>query len=151
MVGDLEWLKFSYYSAAYPDDSNIKGLHRTQLMLSAFSVAGLSFNHVSGVKDKNSGEVVAMSPKGALAVLGARLGFMLTEEDAADYYKLYTLLAENMDPDQKHRLLCTYFKILDSTRTTIPDNLRTHWINMKTPLGLTGKFLPKDDPLRQFL
>ena len=32
MVGDIEWLKFSYYSSAYPEDSNVKGLHRTQLL-----------------------------------------------------------------------------------------------------------------------
>jgi len=151
MVGNLEWLKFSYYSAAYPEDSNIKGLHRTQLMLSAFSVAGLSFNHVTGVKDKNGGEVVAVSPSGALAVLGARLGFEVSEENAADYYKLYALLVENLDPDQINRLLSTYFKILDSTRVDIPDNLTYTWLMYKDNLGLTGKFLPDSSELRDFL
>ena len=151
MVGNIEWLKFSYYSAAYPEDSNVKGLHRTQLMLSAFQVAGLSFNHVAGVKDKSSGEIIAVSPAGALAVLSARLGFTVTQDDVEDYYKLYTLLAENMDPDQNHRLLCTYFKILDSTRVDIPDNLTYHWLNYKDELGLTGKFLPETSKLKEFL
>ena len=32
MIGDLQWLTFSYHSAAYPANSNVKGLHRTQLM-----------------------------------------------------------------------------------------------------------------------
>jgi hypothetical protein len=151
MVGNLEWLKFSYYSAAYPEDSNVKGLHRTQLMLSAFQIAGLSFGHVTGVKDKHTGESVAVSPSGALAVLGSRLGFKITEEDAENYYKLYTLLAENLDPDQKHRLLCTYFKILDSTRVDIPDNLTYHWLNYKDELGLTGKFLPETSKLKELI
>ena len=32
MIGDLDWLEFSYYSEEYK--GNVKGLHRTQLMLS---------------------------------------------------------------------------------------------------------------------
>ena len=151
MVGDIEWLKFSYYSSAYPEDSNVKGLHRTQLMLAAFQVANLSFAHATGVKDKHTGDMVAVTPAGALAVLSARLGFTITQEDAENYYTLYTLLSENMDPDQKYRLLCTYFKILDSTRVDIPDNLTYHWLNYKDELGLTGKFLPETSKLKEHL
>jgi hypothetical protein len=33
-IGNLEWLKFSYYSNTYA--GNVKGLHRTQLMLATF-------------------------------------------------------------------------------------------------------------------
>lgn len=151
MAGDIEWLKFSYYSSAYPEDSNVKGLHRTQLMLSAFQVANLSFGHTDGVKDKETREIVATTPAEALAVLSERLGFTVTQEDAENYYTLYTLLAENMDPDQKHRLLCTYFKILDSTRVDIPDNLTYHWLNYKDELGLTGKFLPETSKLKELV
>ena len=151
MIGDIEWLKFSYYSSAYPEDSNVKGLHRTQLMLSAFQVANLSFGHADGVKDKETREVIATTPAEALAVLSERLGFTVTQEDAENYYTLYTLLAENMDPDQKNRLLCTYFKILDSTRVDIPDNLTYHWLNYKDELGLTGKFLPETSKLKELV
>lgn len=151
MVGDIEWLKFSYYSSAYPEDSNVKGLHRTQLMLSAFQVANLSFGHTDGVKDKETREVVATTPAEALAVLSERLGFTVTQEDAENYYTLYTLLAENMDPDQMNKLLCTYFKILDSTRVDIPDNLTYHWLNYKDTLGLTGKFLPETSKLKELV
>jgi hypothetical protein len=69
MVGDLNWLKFSYHSAAYPEGSNVKGLHRTQLMLSAFQVAGLSFSHIGGVKDKDTGD----KSDSVTAALNARL------------------------------------------------------------------------------
>lgn len=151
MAGDIEWLKFSYYSSAYPEDSNVKGLHRTQLMLSAFQVANLSFGHTDGVKDKETREVLATTPVEALAVLSERLGFTVTQQDAENYYTLYTLLAEKLDPDQKHRLLCTYFKILDSTRVDIPDNLTYHWLNYKDELGLTGKFLPETSKLKELI
>lgn len=151
MVGDIEWLKFSYYSSAYPEDSNVKGLHRTQLMLAAFQVADLSFGHTDGIKDKVTREIVATTPTDALAVLSERLGFAVTQQDAENYYTLYTLFAENMDPDQKHRLLGTYFKILDSTRVDIPDNLTYHWLNYKDELGLTGKFLPETSKLKELI
>jgi len=151
MVGNIEWLKFSYYSAAYPEESNVKGLHRTQLMLSAFQLAGLSFAHVSGVKDKHTGEAVAVSPEGALHVLSARLGFTISRDDAENYYKLHQLLKENLISTDYNNLLAIYFKILDSTRVDIPDDLQLYWIARKDPLGLTGKFLPETSKLREYV
>ena len=35
-----------------------------------------------------------------------------------------------------------YLKILDSTRTDIPENLQQYWIDNQERLGLKGKFLP---------
>ena len=148
MIGDLNWLKFSYHSAAYPEGSNVKGLHRTQLMLAAFQVANLSFTHVSGVKDKETGQVIAKDPDQALAVLGKRLGFKITQADAEDYYKLHTLFKTHMRPADYNTLLNTYFKILDSTRADIPDDLQDEWRKRKDALGLTGKFLPDTSALR---
>ena len=148
MIGDLNWLKFSYYSAAYPKGSNVKGLHRTQLMLAAFQVAGLSFNHVSGVKDKQTGEVIARDPDQALAVLGKALGFNISQADAEDYYKLHALFKAKMRPEDYNTLLNIYFKILDSTRVDIPDDMQDEWRKRKDSLGLTGKFLPDNSALR---
>jgi len=148
MVGDLNWLRFSYHSAAYPKGSNVKGLHRTQLMLAAFQVAGLSFNHVNGVKDKQSGEVIARDPDQALKILSERLGFKITQAEAEDYYKLYNLFKTKMKPEDYNTLLNIYFKILDSTRADIPDNLQDEWRQRKDSLGLTGKFLPDTSALR---
>jgi hypothetical protein len=147
-IGNIAWLKFSYHSAAYPEGSNVKGLHRTQLMLSAFQVAGLSFNHTQGVKDKATGEIIADNPDKALTVLSQRLGFKITQSDADDYYKLHALLKTKMKPEDYNTLLNVYFKILDSTRAGIPDDLRDEWRSRKDSLGLTGKFLPDDDPLK---
>lgn len=148
MIGDLNWLKFSYYSAAYPKGSNVKGLHRTQLMLSAFQVAGMSFNHVSGVKDKATGQVIASDPNKALDVLGQALGFRITPSDAEDYYKLHKLFKTKMKPDDYNALINIYFKILDSTRADIPDDLQNEWRARKDSLGLTGKFLPDTSALK---
>lgn len=151
MVGGIEWLKFSYYSSAYPEDSNVKGLHRTQLMLSAFQVAGLSFGHTDGVKDKETREVVATTPAEALAVLSERLGFTVTQEDAENYYTLHKLFKDSMGVTQYNRLLATYFKILDSTRVDIPDDLHYIWQERREHLGLTGKFLPETSKLKEYV
>jgi hypothetical protein len=148
MVGNLKWLKFSYYSAAMPKGSNVKGLHRTQLILAAFQVANLSFNHVTGVKDKETGEVVSRDPDEALQILSDRLGFRITQEDAENYYKLHGLFKAKMRPEDYSRLLDIYFKILDSTRADIPDNLQDEWRDRKERLGLTGKFLPDNSKLK---
>ena len=148
MIGDLNWLKFSYHSAAYPKGSNVKGLHRTQLMLSAFQVAHLSFNHVTGVKDKETGETIASDPDQALNVLGERLGFKITQADAEDYYKLHKLFKAKMRPADYDTMVNIYFKILDSTRADIPDDLQDEWRARKDKLGLTGKFLPDNSALK---
>lgn len=151
MMGDLQWLKFSYHSAAYPVGSNVKGLHRTQLMLAAFQQAGLSFNHVSGVKDKETGKVVATDPKQALNQLAFKLGVRVTPADAEDYYKLHSLLKAKAKPEDYSGILDIYLKILDSTRADIPDDLQDEWIRRRTRLHLTGKFLPDDSALQKEL
>jgi len=145
MIGNIEWLKFSYHSIAYPDDSNVKGLHRTQLLLSAFQTANLSFNHVSGVKDKVSGDVVADTPNDALAVLTARLGMSIDQRVASNFYDLLTTLMN--DKKVYDETIDTYLQILDHTRCDIPDVLQVEWEERKDRLGLTGKFLPEDSAL----
>ncbi len=147
MVGNLEWLTFSYYSDAYPEGSNVKGLHRTQLMLSAFQVAGLSFDHVKGVTDKETGEVVATDPAGALQILNQRLGTDIDRDTTANYYALHGALKQSLTPAQYDLLIAIYFKILDSTRADIPDDLQQTWRDRQAELGLRGKFLPDSSQL----
>lgn len=147
MVGDLEWLTFSYYSAAYPADSNVKGLHRTQLMLAAFQLADLSFDHVNGVKDKATGQVLAKRPTDALALLSQRLGLKITQDVAEDYFKLHAVL-KSLPNAQYNRLLDIYLKILDSTRCDIPQDMQQYWKDNQQRLGLKGKFLPDTSALK---
>lgn len=141
MVGDLEWLRFSYYSAAYPAESNVKGLHRTQLLLSVFQQAGYSFNHVSGVKNKETGQVVAKKPDDALDVLSRKLNVKFTHDQTEDYFKLHKLI-KKLPKNEYDGIIDIYLKILDSTRADIPDDMQDEWKKRKTRLGLTGKFLP---------
>jgi hypothetical protein len=117
-------------------------------MLSAFQVAGLSFNHVTGVKDKDTGKVIAHDPDQALTILGQRLGFKISQADAEDYYRLHALLKEKMKTADYNTLLNVYFKILDSTRADIPDDMQDEWRQRKDLLGLTGKFLPDNSALK---
>lgn len=149
MIGNLNWLKFSYYSDEYPATSNIKGLHRTQLMLAAFQVANLSFEHVSGVKDKTTGKIITTNPEQALKILSERLGFDITIQDTANFYKLISLFKTHMKAADYEQLLRIYFKILDSTRCDIPDILQADWLKHKELLGLTGKFLPETSALKE--
>lgn len=147
MVGDLDWLTFSYYSSAYPEDSNVKGLHRTQLMLSAFQVADLSFDHVKGVRDKNTGDTVATNPEQALAILNDRLGTSIDRDTTENYYALHDALRDQLTAEQYDQLTDIYFKILDRTRTDIPDDMQQLWKEKQQKLGLTGKFLPDNSAL----
>jgi hypothetical protein len=119
-------------------------------MLSAFQVANLSFNHVSGVKDKTSGDVVAHIPDKALKILGDKLGFEINRDDTEDYYKLHRLFKTHMDAQQYNSLLNIYFDILDKTRADIPDDLQDEWLKRQDTLGLTGKFLPDTSALAKY-
>jgi hypothetical protein len=150
MVGNLDWLTFSYYSSAYPEDSNVKGLHRTQLMLSAFQIAGLSFNHVSGVTDKETKQVVATTPAKAINLLNKRLNIKLNKSTIENYYDLHDALKSQLPNSQYNELIDIYLKILDSTRTDIPDNLQQEWVKRQKRLGLKGKFLPDTSALAKF-
>jgi hypothetical protein len=66
-IGNPKWLRFSYYSNTY--SGNVKGLHRTQLMLALFANKGRTFGHSTGVVDKETGEREAATPEEAIALL----------------------------------------------------------------------------------
>jgi hypothetical protein len=146
MVGDLEWLKFSYYSKSY--EGNIKGLHRTQLMIALFDALGFTFNHGTGVKDRKSGAIVARNPRQALELISNILQAELDEETAQCYFELFHYIAEFTTDELFDKVIGIYFKILDRTRCDIPAHLQGIWIKRKNELGLTGKFLPEESDLK---
>jgi len=146
MIGHLPWLKFSYASDRYPDDSNVKGLHRTQLLLAMFQVIGHSFGHVKGVTNKETGETVASNPEEALNLLNELYGINLNPQQLANYYTLHDAIKGHQLYDN---VIQIYLKILDSTRVDIPNDLQEYWIQHKDELGLTGKFLPDDSNLKK--
>jgi len=147
-VGNLDWLKFSYYSNTYKD--NVKGLHRTQLMLSMFQALGLSFTHATGVKSKETGETIATNPGEAIQALNDGYGIELTSDVVNDYFELMGYIKKNIPKDKFNQILDIYLKILDSTRADIPYDLQQYWIKNQDRLDLKGKFLPDDSKLTQY-
>ena len=144
-IGNLEWLKFSYYSNTYA--GNVKGLHRTQLMLATFVENGLKFLHGEGVFDRDTNEKVASTPEEAIKVLNKRSGLKFTRDVLNDYFQLEEFLKKNLPEEKYNSILDRYLKILDSTRADIPENLQQYWIDNQERLGLKGQYLPDDSKL----
>ena len=147
-IGNPEWLRFSYYSNTYA--GNVKGLHRTQLMLSLFANKGKSFSHATGVVDRETGEKEASNPQEALALLNKLYGFDISQDILNDYFKLEDYLKSNVSPEEYNAIMDRYLKILDSTRADIPDNLQQYWIDNQSRLVLKGKFLPDTSNLVKY-
>lgn len=144
-VGDIDWLRFAYYSDSYK--GNVKGLHRTQLMLSLFSYKGHTFSHNYGVKNKESQEIIANNPKQAVELLNKEYNFNITEKILQNYFDLQDFLIANLKQEELHAVWNIYLKILDSTRCDIPEDLQPYWVEYQDELGLTGKFLPNNSNL----
>lgn len=147
-IGNPEWLRFSYYSQSY--EGNVKGLHRTQLMLALFSNKGRTFGHSTGVIDKETGKQEASTPKEAIILLNKIYGFNLTQDILDDYFKLEYFMKKSLSKEEYNSIIDRYLKILDSTRADIPDNLQEYWIDNQERLGLKGKFLPDVSNLIQY-
>lgn len=146
--GDIPWLKFAYHSTSY--SGNIKGLHRTQLMLCLFLIKGYVFSHNYGVKNKETNKIVAKNPEEAINLLRTLYDVPFTEEVLGDYYKLQTFLKKHLNEETLHSIWDRYLKILDSTRCDIPDDLKDYWLDNQERLKLTGKFLPPSSVLFPF-
>jgi hypothetical protein len=147
-VGDVDWLEFAYHSTTYT--GNVKGLHRTQLLVSLFSHKGYTFSHNYGVKDKETQEIVANTPDQAIFLLNKEYGLNLDRDTIGDYFKLIEALEAGLSTEDLHAVYDTYLKILDSTRADIPGELQSYWIENQERLGLKGKFLPDDSNLTQY-
>ena len=147
-VGDVDWLQFTYHSATY--SGNVKGLHRTQLLVSLFSHKGYIFSHNYGVKDRESQDIVANTPNQAIFLLNKEYGLNLDRDVIGDYFKLIEGLEAGLSTEDLHAVYDTYLKILDSTRADIPEELQSYWIENQERLGLKGKFLPDDSNLTQY-
>jgi len=147
-IGNIDWLSFAYYSDSY--EGNVKGLHRTQLVLSLFLVAGYSFSHNYGVKNKETGEIVAQTPQQAIGILSNAYNAEFSPEILNNYFKLQEFLKKHLDEADLHEVWDAYLSILDRTRCDIPNDLQEYWIENQDRLGLTGKFLPKESKLYMF-
>lgn len=147
-IGDVDWLEFAYYSSTY--SGNVKGLHRTQLMLAMFSNKGYTFSHNYGVKDKNTQEIVAKNPQQAIDLLNREYNIDLDRASISDYFQLIEALEQGLSPDELRKVLDIFIKILDRTRADIPEDLQGYWIENQERLGLKGKFLPDESNLTKY-
>lgn len=144
-IGNLDWLKFAYYSDEYR--GNIKGLHRTQLMLALFGYKDYVFSHNYGVKKKENNEIVAITPYEAKTLLNDEYHFIITDKILSNYFELQNFLKVNLCQDDLYGVYDRYLKALDSTRCDIPEDLQSYWMQNQDRLGLKGKFLPEDSNL----
>lgn len=144
--GDADWLKFTYYSNETDPNTNIKGLHRTQLILHMFSYKGYTMSHNYGIKDKATQEIVATTPAEAIKILNDLYKLDLTEEKLNTYKKVKEAV-DSLNNEVKTGIYNMYLKTLDSTRCDIPHDLQNYWWDNRKKLGLVGKFLPETSGL----
>ena len=147
-VGDVDWLEFAYYSSTY--SGNIKGLHRTQLVVALFANKGFTFSHNYGVKNKETQEIAAKNPQQAIDLLNSLYNIQLDRATISDYFQLIEELEKGLEPQELHKIYDRYLKILDSTRADIPEDLQGYWIKNQERLGLRGKFLPDESNLTKY-
>ena len=165
MMGNRNWLKFSYFSPA-PTESQplLKGLHRTQLLLAMFLAKDHSFKHVGGVFDRKTGEKVAHSPSEAMRLLGKLYGSNVSPETFNTFEGALGWLMTNTPEQDKNRAIDAYLTILDRTKGNketlpsgeenrcgyIPEELEDYWVQNWKRLGLKGNILCKtaNDKLR---
>lgn len=147
-IGNVDWLSFAYHSAVYK--GNVKGLHRTQLIVALFSHKGFTFSHNYGVKSKDTQEIVAASPDQAIKLLNSLYGTRFTSDTIGDYFTIIKEIRNSLSPEDLNSVFDTYLKILDSTRADIPEDLQKYWIDNQERLNLKGKFLPDDSKLTTY-
>ena len=119
MVGDIDWLRWAYYSHG---EEGLKGLHRTQFLVALFSEIGYTFNHFSGIKKQKTSEWIITSPEDALELLSKHYG-TIDLGDTETFTKLYSWLLDTKDPNLYARSLGCYIKILNKSKEKIPDIL----------------------------
>ena len=119
MVGDIDWLQWSYYSHG---EQGLKGLHRTQFLVALFSEIGYTFNHFSGIKEKKTSEWTITSPEDALQLLSNYYGD-IEHSQTQTFVQLHSWLLR-ADSDSYFRVISRYREILRIQKENIPNALQ---------------------------
>ena len=154
MVGNIDWLTFSYFSDAPSDDEPLlKGLHRTQLIHALILAKNHSFSHTDGVTNKKTGETVAFSKEEILDLLGELYRNTVTLEDTLNFNTLYDWM-KGLDESDRNQALRAYLIILDRTNGNkdldgsrcgyIPKALEQMYLSLYEKNAVKGKFLCKE-------
>ena len=120
MVGDIDWLRWAYYSHG---EEGLKGLHRTQLIVACFSSFGMTFNHFSGIKTKGGTEWEITSPSEAIDQLSQKFGD-LTIKQTETFRDLHSWLLENASKDDYVDVATRYSKIIKLAKAELPDEIK---------------------------
>ena len=116
MVGNLPWLKFAYHSG---ESGDLKGLHRTQLMVAMLSSKGYTFSHLHGIKNKKTQEYVATTPNHAVDLFSKVFG-PLDLEDFHSFIRIHHFLKKYSSKQEYNQIINSYIKILNYARAKIP-------------------------------
>lgn len=143
-IGNPDWLRFAYYSTG--EKGNVKGLHRTQLLLHMFAYKGMVMSHNHGIKNKETNEFITNGPDEAIWLLNRIYGTSMQLWDATTYKGIQKHI-QTLPEETRNGIYDIYLKTLDSTRCDIPEDLQIYWWENRKRLGLTGKFLPKTSAL----
>jgi hypothetical protein len=124
-TGDMDWLKFRYNSELPEDNPEIKGLHRGQLMLAMFAATGYTFKSGRGFIRKETGDVIADKPQGAVEVFNQEYQPKqpLTLEIINNYDKLMSYIKTNLKPEDQTKTLEMFKEALRRANAYVPDNI----------------------------
>jgi hypothetical protein len=124
-IGDMDWLKFRFNSELPEDNPQIKGLHRGQLMLAMFAATGYTFKSGKGFIRKETGEIIADKPQGALEVFNQEYKPKqpLTLDIINNYNKLMDYIKNNLKPEDKNKTLDMFKEALRRAGAYVPDNI----------------------------
>ncbi len=118
MVGDVDWLRWSYYSHG---EQGLKGLHRTQFLVALFSEIGYTFSHFSGIKKKKTSEWTITCPEDALQLLSSSYGDIKYGQTQT-FAQLHSWLL-NCNPSCYFPVIARYREILRIQKENIPNAL----------------------------
>ena len=120
MVGDIDWLRWSYYSHG---EQGLKGLHRTQFIVACFLNLGMTFNHFKGVKLKMETEWHITDPETAIEALASGFG-PITLEQTKTFRDLHSWLLENASKDDYLEVVRRYVGIINLAKAEIPQEIK---------------------------
>ena len=116
MIGSLPWLKFAYHSG---ESGDLKGLHRTQLMVAMLSNKGYTFSHLHGIKNKQTQKFVATTPDEAVGLFCSLFG-NLEKDDFHNFLRLHHFLELYSSKEEYENIINSYIKILKLAKAKTP-------------------------------
>ena len=119
MVGDIDWLRWSYYSHG---EEGLKGLHRTQFLVALFSQIGYTFSHFSGIKKQKTSDWTITSPEDALKMLSEHYGD-IQHSQTETFAELHAWL-RSCNSSLYSAVINQYREILVASKSKIPEIIK---------------------------